>query len=105
MLLKLCVDSDNLIEWDEMKDVYDDTYVNDATVTFTLKDADGDAVADAEDIPMPYVGNSNGKYNGTLQSTVVLVDGDTYYLEISATSGALVGFRRCQAVAQYRGAN
>lgn len=104
-MLKLCVNSDNLIEWDAMVDVYDDTFVNDATVTFTLRDTDGDAVDGAESIAMPYVGNSDGKYNGTLQSTVVLVDGDTYFLEVSAASGSLVGFRRCQVVAQYRGRN
>ncbi len=104
-MLKLCVNSDNLIEWDAMVDVYDETFVNDATVTFTLRDTDGNAVDGAEAIAMPYVGNSDGKYNGTLQSTVALIDGNTYFLEVSAASGDLVGFRRCQVIAQYRGAS
>lgn len=103
-MLTLYIGCDLLIEWNPLKNVYDDTFVNDATVTFTLKDADGDPVAGATNIAMLYVGHSNGRYNGTLQSTVSLVDGATYYLEVTATSGVLVGFRRCQTVAQYKGA-
>ena len=102
-MLTLYHGCDVLIEWDAMKNVYDDTFVNDATVTFTVKDSDGTAVAGAENVVMYYVGNSNGKYNGVLQSSVSLIDGATYYVEVTATSGSLVGFRRCQAIAQYKG--
>jgi hypothetical protein len=98
-MLTLYKDSDNLIRWDEMKNVADDTYVNDATVTFTLRDEDATAISGATDVPMSYVASSNGRYQGTLQSTVSLLDPSDpsriYLLDVSATSGGtLVGFRR-----------
>lgn len=82
-----------------------DAYVNDATVTFTLKDSNGTAVTGAENISMSYVSSSNGQYRGTLQDTVTLTNGGTYYLEVTATGAGFKGFWRFECLARYRGAN
>lgn len=67
-------------------------YVNDATVTMTLKDSSDVAVSGASALPMSYVTDSNGLYQGTLPNTLSLTAGATYTLEISATSGSTVAF-------------
>lgn len=97
---KLHIGEDNLIEWDEMKNSADDTYVNDASVSFTLKNADDSVVAGASNVSMPYIASSNGKYQGTLEDSVILTRGTRYYLEITAT-GSIDGFRRIACVAVY----
>ena len=103
MSLPLYISSDNLLQLDALKLAADDSYVNDATVTFTLKDADEAVVTGADTISMPYVASSNGRYQGTLQSTVSL-EGAKYYLEITATSGENVLFKRITCYATYKGA-
>lgn len=103
MVMPMYKDADNLVVWDRMIDLYDNTFVNDATVVFTLKDADHVAVTGASAIAMPYVGNSNGKYAGVLDASVDLVIGTRYFLEITATSGQRNGFRRFPVLCHYRG--
>ena len=104
MSLPLYVNSDNLLQLKKLKLAADDSYVNDATVTFTLKDADEDVVAGASAISMPYVASSNGWYQGTLQSTVSLTGGHKYILEIDAVSGENVLHKRITCYATYKGA-
>lgn len=58
-------------------------YVNDATLTMTLKLA-GVAVSGATSLSMPYVTDSNGRYGGTIPQTVSLTAGGVYTLEITA---------------------
>jgi len=102
-LQPLFIDSDNLIRWDQMQNAATGAYVNDAVVTFTLRDVNAVAVSAATNVSMPYVAGSDGRYQGTLESTVDLGDPGTQYdLEITATSGALVGFRRVRCIAQYQ---
>ena len=100
----LFISSDNLIEWDEMLNVATDTYINNATVTFTLKTTAGVAVTGAENVSMAYVAASNGKYQGIIESTVDLgAAGTEYDLEITVSSSPQA-FRRIRCVAQYKGA-
>jgi hypothetical protein len=88
-----------------MQNAATESYVNDATVTFTLVDSDGSNVAGAINVAMPYVAGSNGRYQGTLDSTVNLGSpGDEFDLEITAVSGALNGFRKVRCRADYKGA-
>ena len=84
-LITLFMESDNLIEVDELKFSADGTFVNDATVVMTLKDTDGDALANASNVTLSYVSSSDGKYQGILDSTVPLVLGTDYFLFIVAT--------------------
>ena len=67
-------------------------YVNDASVTMTLKDSNGDAVVGASALSLAYVSDSNGRYQGTLPSSLTLTAGATYTLEITATSGSTTAF-------------
>lgn len=99
----LYMDCDNCIKLDALKRTSDDTYVNAATATFTLKAWDDAAVAGAAAQAMPYVAASNGDYRGVLADTVTLVDGERYWLEITATFGALVLFKRIACYAAYKG--
>ena len=67
-------------------------YVNDASVTMTLKDANGDAVSGASSLSLTYVTDSNGRYQGTIPYTVSLTAGAVYTLEITGTSGSTRAF-------------
>jgi len=104
MSLAIYVNSDTLIELSALKRSATDTYVNDATVTMTLKDVNG--VALVTGTSMAYVAGSNGKYQGTLQNTLTLTAGYKYFLEITATRGTEVLFKRilCYAVYSESGA-
>lgn len=102
MILELDISGDTLIRWDKLWNPTTAEYVNDATVAFTLRTAALAAVSGATGITMSYVSGSNGRYDGVLESTVGLTDGATYYLDVTATSGSLVGFRRVQCRACYR---
>ena len=108
----LFIGEDNLVFWGDrripMSGLYDNNleqFINDATVTFTLKDSAGSAVSGASGISMSYVTGSKGVYEGVLEDGVSLTAGSTYYLEITATaSGDRVGFRRIPYTAAYHGA-
>lgn len=99
-MLILAVGADNLIRWDAMDLASNGVIVNDATTTFTLKDAAGATVATGS---MPFV--SNGRYDGILESTVTLNVGATYFLELTAVSGSANGFRHIECVAMYQDAD
>lgn len=96
--------SDTIIQWDGLKSCRTGNYVNAAVMTFTIKDMAGNALAGASGIVMSYIATSDGKYQGTLQSTVALGDpGTQYFCEITATSAGDVAFRRIRCVVQYKG--
>jgi hypothetical protein len=95
------INSSNLISLDELTNKHTGAYVNDATVTATLRDSDLAAVSGGSNLAMSYVAASNGQYHGTLPPTVVLEEHATYYLDITATSGSLVLFARLPCRAQY----
>lgn len=62
--------------------------VSGATVEMSLANAAGVSVSK--------VSGLDGQYQGTLESTVPIVAGAQYWLELTATSGARNGFRRIQ---------
>ena len=97
--------SDIIIEWDGLKSVRSGNYINGAAMTFTIKDTDGAALVGAVNVVMSYIAGSDGKYQGTLESTVALDDpGTRYFCELTATSAGDVAFRRIPCVVQYKGA-
>lgn len=109
----LYIGQDNVVFWGDrnLKDsgLYDtvsETFVNDATMTFTLKDSANAAVTLATSISMSYVTGTRGVYEGVLEDGVSLTSGSTYYLEITATgSSDRIGFRRIEYEAEYRGSD
>lgn len=102
MAIKLFVANDNLITWNNMTSSVDGSYVNDATVTMTLYDSTGATVTGAIAVSLPYVSASNGKYQGTIDSTVALVSDASYTLKITAVSGTKNGFVELDCVAVTR---
>ena len=103
-MIPIYISASNLIEISGLKDASNGNYVNTATVTFTLKNSGNSVVSGASAVSMTYVAASNGKYQGTLPNTVSLTEGAKYWLEITSTYNTLVGFRRVQCYATYRGA-
>jgi hypothetical protein len=100
--LILNINEDNLIEWDEMTDSSDDTYINSATVTFSLFESDGTTLVSGP-TSMSYVSGSNGKYQGVLDKipSATLTPGEMYILTVTALSGSTDGFRRIECSARY----
>lgn len=96
----LSIGSDNLVRLDALTNASSGAYVNSATVNYVLKDAAGTVIVASTS--MPYVASSNGRYEGTIQETVTLVENALYTIEITATSGSTVLFRRIPCVAKYR---
>jgi len=100
MLAVISISSSNLVRLDALKDASAGTYVNSATVTFTLKDATGAVVQGPT--AMPYIAASNGRYEGTILNSDSLSAEALYSIEITATSGGTVLFRKVSAIAKYR---
>lgn len=71
-----------------LKSHVDDTYINDATVTFTVKDKQGHELA-GETWPqtMTYVVGSNGNYRGILSADLELIAKQHYTAIIEADGG------------------
>jgi len=92
--LTIFADNDNLVQNPTpMRLSSDGSYVNDATVTMTLKDSAGASVSGATGLTLSYVSGSNGRYQGTLPYTLSLTAGADYTLEITGTSaGSVRGF-------------
>lgn len=109
----LYISEDNVVFWGDpevpgsgLYDTVAKSYVNDATMTFTLKNSAGSAVSGASGVSMSYVTGTRGCYRGVLEDGVSLTENSTYYLEITATASSdRIGFRRMTYVAQYHGAD
>ena len=89
-IITLALGSDNLVRLDKLTDASSGDLVSAAVVVCTLYDSAGNAVAGASAIAMAAVAGTDGRYEGTLQDTLSLVDGRMYTLEITATSGTVV---------------
>lgn len=88
-------DNDTLLEVKNLQDSSDDTYLNAATVTAVVKDETGTNVTgQTMPIAMSYVASSNGTYQGILDSTLDLVNGDCGHVEVTAVQGTIDAFWR-----------
>ena len=79
--------STNVIKVSRLKDRVTGDYLDNATLTAALFDADGSPVSGAEDIAFTFtagVGSAPGHYYGAIPHTVALVAGDTYDLRVRA---------------------
>ncbi len=102
-MLPLYINSDTLIRLDRLKNPTDDSFVNNATVTFTLKDSSGANVTGAVAVSMAYVTSSDGRYEGLVANTVTLGDPQTEFdLEVTIV-GTRTDFRKIRCVSKYRG--
>jgi len=84
----ILIGADNDVYWDALRFSKNGTYINDATMTFTLKDSAGVNVTGAVSVAMTYQTASNGDYVGVLPSSVTaaLTDGAAYEFVITATN-------------------
>ena len=84
------VDNDMLLEIDGLQDSSDDSYLNAATVTATIKDPD-DTEITGQTLPisLSYVSGSNGKYQGVFDTLLALTAGDAGTIEVTAVEGTL----------------
>ncbi len=98
----LAIGSDNLVRLDTLTNYSSGAYVNNATVTFTLKDANGSVVSSLSGQSMAYVAGSNGRYEGTVPSTAALTLNALYTIEITALGAGYTLFRKLSCVAKYR---
>ena len=100
----LHIAADNLIRYDRARDSATGDFLNAATISkATLKDSLNADVAGAVDIPLVYVAGSDGRYHGTIDAGVALVNLALYTLEITFAEGALEDFRKILCVAVDRG--
>lgn len=104
---RLFIDEDNLIEWDEMKDSSDDSYINNATGTWTLKtNVSNTPTTTIASGSIAYVTASSGKYQATIDAAApspALTLNATYWISVTVSSGARNGFRRDLFKAVYHG--
>jgi hypothetical protein len=102
MIEVISIGSDNIVRLDALTNASSGAFINNATVTFTLKDASGNPILSNQ--TMTYVAASNGRYEGTIPNgtTATMAQNAQYTIEITATSGALVLFRKLACIAKYR---
>lgn len=98
------INSDQLLSVDGLSDPVTGAYVNNASVTATMYEADG--VTEVQGVTWPltvsYVSSSNGNYNGVLDDSRVLVEGNLYWIEVEADAGNdLIKTWRWRDVARY----
>lgn len=92
---RIYVGNTGIVEITGFESVVDGTPINNATVTFTVKEYDpdtgeiGDTVS-GQSFPatMSYVADSDGNYRGILEHDLALVDGENYVAVIDADGGA-----------------
>lgn len=66
----------------------DAAFINNASVTVTVKDSDDVEVAGVTwPLIMAYISASNGNYRGILSNELALVAKETYYAHITADAG------------------
>ena len=79
----------NVLQLLGLKSETDDTFINDATVTVTVTDADGvNVTGGAWPLTMSYVASSDGDYRAILSNELPLVAKAKYVATINADGGA-----------------
>jgi len=98
----LAIGSDNLVRLDALTSASSGGYLNNATVSFTLTDSNGNVVAGLSNVSMPYVAGSNGRYEGNIPNTANLVLNALYTLAVTATASGYKLYRKLSCIAKYR---
>lgn len=78
----------NIVELSGLKSAVEGSFVNDATVTVTVKDKDGANVSGQTwPADMDYVAGTDGLYRGILEDDLALTEGELYAAHIDADAG------------------
>jgi hypothetical protein len=99
--MALYIESDNLITVSDLTNVLTGATIENATITATLFDADGEAVTGAEDISVPWVASAS-KYAGEIPDTVELDEHEQYTLQVVIESGLTKLTMRVPVAARWR---
>jgi len=99
----ISIGSDVMVRLDKLKNASTDAYINSATVSFRLKDSDGNTIQGPT--TMSYIASSDGRYEGgiTAASSGALTESASYSVEITATFSGFTLFRKLSCIARYRG--
>jgi len=100
---KWWIDSDNVVQITGLKDVVTGNYINDATITATMADKNGNAVSGVGTITFTYTSGSNGDYCGEVPAAAGLTDGEQYTLTITAVGGGFQLVLKVTRRAAYKG--
>jgi hypothetical protein len=103
MPIKCYISSDNDVTVEELTIANTGAYANAATVSASILTSAGATVTDST-TTLTYVTESNGKYFGSIPSTVVLTDAANYFLQITASqSGKDITIRIPFVAGYYQG--
>jgi hypothetical protein len=88
-MANIYLSNDNLLSIEGLRNASSGSYMNDATSTATLKDADGNVVTGQTfPVTMTYMSGTNGNYQATLENTLSMTPNAKYTATISATSSS-----------------
>jgi hypothetical protein len=86
----LLIDNDNVLEVNGLRNAVTDAFINNATISATLKDIAGVAIAGQTwPLTLPYVTDSEGCYRALLANTLAVSNGKPYTLQITAAGSGL----------------
>lgn len=78
-------DNDSLVEVASLKDSDTEAFINDATVSCTVTDLDGNAVSGITwPLEMIYVPDSNGTYRAIIDRAIAVEYGGFYFVNVVA---------------------
>lgn len=92
-VLKFYANNTNVVEINGLRNAVTDAYVNDATVTLTVEDADGTEVSGVSwPVAGSYIASSDGIYQIVVATDAVFTVGRKYTAKVTATSGSDVAY-------------
>lgn len=82
------VANSNILDLTGLRSEVEEAFITDATVTVTIKDADGEEVAgETWPLAMDYLSGSDGDYTAVISEDVAFVAKTNYYAHIDADGG------------------
>ena len=88
-MTNIYLSNDNLLSVESLKNAATGVFINDATVTATLKDSSNSNVTGQTwPLSLVFVSSSDGVYRGTLEDDLNLTEGEIYTAEINADAGS-----------------
>lgn len=95
------IGSDNLVRLDGLNQISPAQPVNNATVSYTLTDANGNVVNGLQNVQMTKVAGYNGRYEGNIPANTPLTLNALYTVAILAVATYTL-YRQVPCIAKYR---
>ncbi len=88
-MTEIYLNNDNLLSIEALKNASSGSFMNDATVTATLKDSSGNTVSGQTfPLTLSYMADTDGNYQATLSDSLNIIESTIYTAEITATSSS-----------------